>query len=212
MSFKRYQDIVNDYDAYVEAQKVKYCSHEIQVPRWEQGQQRYMEAVFSGVDRGARILDIACGDGVGLRQFRRLGFTNVVGVEFNDVKLAKARETGYEVVAADMHDLSIFPDGSFHIVYSSHTLEHAYRPSEVLAGFRRILVPHGNLFVVLPYPDVDRGNEEAHGAKYELGTDVADEATRVIEYFTSRGFELVTHVFDTFREPEIWLFLARTPD
>ncbi len=192
------------------AQKVTYCSHESQVPKWEEGQRRYIDAVFGSVDREIRILDIACGDGVGLRQFRNLGFRNVVGVEFNEAKLAKARETGYEVVAADMHDLSCFQPRSFHIVYSSHTLEHAFKPAQVLAEFHRILVPHGNLFVVLPYPDLDQWNEQAHGAKYELGTSIADQGQTVIEYFARHGFGLITHEFDAFREPEIWLFLTRS--
>ena len=209
MPVRTYQDIFKDYGAYVEAQKGRWASHEANVPKWEEGQQRYVEAVFSTMNRDFRILDIACGDGVGLRQFQRLGFMNVVGVEFNEAKLAKAKECGYPVLPADMHDLSGFPDQSFHVVYSSHTLEHAYRPSQVLSEFHRILIPGGMLLVVLPYPDSGTFNDEAHGAKYELGTNIDDGGKTVVEYFAARGFTPMPPVFDSFREPEIWMFFTR---
>ena len=209
MPFKTYDEILGDYGKYVKLQKEKYCSHEMAVPRWEEGQKRYVEAVFANANRDLKILDIACGDGVGLRQFRSLGFKHIVGVDFNETKLEKARESGYEVLGRDMHDLSDFADRSFDIVYSSHSLEHAYRPAAVLSEFHRILVANGTLLVVLPYPDTGDWNDEAHGAKYELGTNLVDHGQAVMNYFEAHGFELLTHVFDRFREPEIWLSFRR---
>lgn len=209
---KTYQDIVPDYTTYVQFQTEKWASHELTVPKWEQGQQRYLNAVFAEVPRDLRIADIACGDGVGLRYFKLMGFSDVIGVEFNESKLERARESGYPVIAGDMHELVNFEDASVDIVYSSHTLEHAYQPAKVLAEFRRILQPNGALFIVLPYPDPGHWNDEAHGAKYELGTHLDDEGASVIRYFENAGFKLLSGMFDNFREPEIWLIFARSSD
>lgn len=209
---KTYQDIVPDYATYVQFQTEKWASHEITVPKWEQGQQRYLHATFFDLPRDVRIVDIACGDGVGLRHFKQMGFTDVVGVELNQSKLAMAGQSGYPVVACDMHDLACFEDGAFDIVYSSHSLEHAYQPAKVLAEFRRILQPQGALFVVLPYPDMGDWNDEAHGAKYELGTHIKDDGASVVRYFESAGFKLLSGNFDSFREPEIWLVFQRSAE
>jgi len=206
---KKYKDIVKDYGDYKKFQVEKYSSHEILYPRWEEGQKRYIERSFSIVPKDTKILDAACGDGVGLRHFKSLDYTNVVGVELNEDKLATASASGYQVIGRDMHDLSCFGDHSFDVVYSSHSLEHAYRPSKVLSEFHRVLAPGGFLFVVLPYPDLGSWNDEAHGAKYELGTNVEDNGATVIRYFEKCGFTYLTSTFDDFREPEIWLYFFR---
>lgn len=210
-SVKTYQDIVPDYPTYLAYQTDKWASHEISVPKWELGQQRYLNATFADLPHDLRIADIACGDGVGLRHFKKMGFTQLVGVELNPAKLEMARQSGYPVMEADMHDLGGFENEAFHIVYSSHSLEHAYQPAKVLAEFHRILHPEGALLVVLPYPDPGNWNDEAHGAKYELGTPVEDEGATVIRYFESAGFKLLNVSFDSFREPEIWLQFTQQP-
>ena len=58
-----------------------------------------------------------------------------------------------------MHDLSCFTDRSFDIVYSSHTIEHAYHPRRVVKELTRVLRSDGELIVVLPYPDTGTEND-----------------------------------------------------
>jgi SAM-dependent methyltransferase len=206
----RYRDIVASYEAYASLQKTRYCSFESDVPKWEAGQRRYIEMAFSAAARDMRILDIACGDGVGLRCFRALGFADVTGVEFNPVKAERAGATGYRVLCQDMHDLSVFADESFDCVYSSHTIEHAYFPDRMVAELVRVLRIGGRLLVVLPYPDVTTENDPAHGAKYELGTNLTDDGQHVVAFFQRHGVRLETKRYDTFREPEIWLTFVRS--
>jgi SAM-dependent methyltransferase len=102
----------------------------------------------------------------------------------------------------------MFDPLSLDIVYSSHTLEHAYWPDKVVKEFHRILKLDGKLFVVLPYPD-SGNNAEAHGAKYELGTTTDDGGAAVMTYFTKRGFSLEFVKAESFREPEIWLEMKK---
>ena len=205
-----YSDIVPSYELYADLQKNRYQSFESEHPHWEQGQRRFIARHFTDMPRDAAILDVACGDGVGLRCFSEMGFTRVTGVEFNSAKAERARHIGYTVHGADMHDLSCLADRSFDVVYSSHTIEHAYYPRRALKELTRVLRRDGDLIVVLPYPDMGTENDPAHGAKYELGTNVHDGGMKVVSFFARRGLRLTAKEFDDFREPEIWLRFTRT--
>ena len=199
---KLFKDVVPDYADYLNRQTGKYFSHEKDNTHWERGQQRYIADKLTHLNKDSKILDIACGDGVGLRVFKKLGFTNVTGVEYCDKKLTFAADTGYPVHKVDMHNLAIFSDGSFDVVYSSHTLEHAYSPTIVIKEFKRVLKPSGLLYVVLPFPD--NGPEDAHGGKFELNTH-QNNPLSVCSVFENCGFSLISMHTDQYREPEIWL-------
>lgn len=205
-----YSDIVTSYKEYQKLQKNTFCSFESENIKYKMGQQRCIKRLFSTTNRQKRILDIACGDGVGLREFKKLRFKNVIGVEFNDKKLIPARKIGYQVLNLDMHNLSRIRSRSVDIVYSSHTLEHSYYPDKVIKELHRVLIPSGKLYVILPYPDIRKASLKAHGARLELGTNVSDNGVRVVNYFEKCGFSLLKKTFDSFREPEIWLVLKRT--
>jgi len=197
-----------DFVRYKTLQTEKYRSFESGSPKWSEGQSRFIHQMLMSCDRSMRILDVACGDGVGLKVFKELGFTSVVGVEFCHEKYELAKQHGFPVVEVDMHELP-FPAATFDIVYSSHTLEHALDPVQVLAEFRRVLVPDGQLVLVVPYPD--GGPDDAHCAKHVLGTTVADDAATFLSFLWDNGFQVVTKQYDSFRENEIWLKLHRRP-
>lgn len=205
---KTYKDIIASYDEYLTRQTEKYYSSESRHPHWVNGQIRYITEEFATIQKSAHILDIACGDGVGLSCFKQLGFAFVEGAEIADAKIEIAKLIGYPVHRLDMHKLDKLSDSSFDVVYSSHSLEHAYDPPRVLSEFHRILKPEGLLKVVLPYPDVN-APDDAHGGRYELGTNIPDDAQTTIIFFSKNGFELKSKKFDSFREPEVWLNFTR---
>lgn len=205
----KFSDIVHDYETYKKLQKGKYCSLESTVKKWQAGQRRYINKSFKKVGKSLRIVDIACGDGVGLREFKKLHYTNVTGIELNQKKAKLAKKVGYPVLLYDMHNLSKLQKEYYDIVYSSHTIEHAYYPSRALREFWNILKPNGRLFVVLPYPDPGHWNDQAHGAKYELGTNIDDDGRTVVRYFENHGFNVYSKKFDFYREKEIWLYCRK---
>jgi len=205
------RDLVPDYAEYLRLQRETYLSHESEVESWAGGQRRFVETAFAPLPRTLRVLDCACGDGVGLEVLRSMGFEDPVGVELAPSKAARGRALGFRVEEADMHDLSVLADGSFDAILSSHTLEHAYDPGRALGELRRLLVPGGLLFVVLPFPDTGKRNELAHVGKHELGTDRDDGGEAASLFFAKRGFEVASRRLDDFREPELWLFLRRAP-
>lgn len=202
----RYGDLVQSYEEYKRIQ-IEACSFECANPRWHEGQGRVLDFLTCGVDRQTPVADIACGDGGGLFHLRRLGFTNVVGVDLHPAKAARAEQFAYPVVVSDMHHLNGIPSRSIGVVYSSHTLEHAYNPSQVISEFRRILKPDGLLLVVLPYVDAGTDNDRVHGAKYEIGINIPDEGRSVVQFFARCGLVAGDVRFDDFREPEVWLTL-----
>lgn len=192
---------------YKETQTEKYKSFESEHQHWRKGQERFIHKNFFKLDHDLKILDLGCGDGVGLAYFKLLGFRNVTGVEFCAEKAKKAAALlgpGYSVLEIDMHDLNDFvidPE-SMDIIYSSHSLEHTHNPNQVIRNIHRILKPGGLLFVVLPYPDT--GPDDAHCGKKILHSDINDGAAALETTFTVYGFETVSKHFDSYREPEVW--------
>lgn len=195
---------------YIELQTVKYESFENEIPMWSEGQQRYLSTIESMLEKDSAILDVACGDGSGLKWFLDNKFTNVTGCEINPRKASKARSYGYPIIEQDLHELEL-PKESFDVIYSSHTLEHAINPTKALKGFHRLLKPYGKLFIVLPYPD--KGPLDAHCGKIELHTDPDSigihGSKKLIETLSECGFSLLSETFDSVREPEIWLRLKK---
>lgn len=196
-----------DYNQYLELQVNKYLSHELHSRTWSDGQRRYIRLEFVDINKTSRILDISCGDGVGLKYFKELGYTNLVGVEYSAEKAVLAQNYGFPVHTGDFHNISFLQSGSFDVVYSSHSLEHALFPVQVMAEFYRVLKVGGFLKLVLPYPD--KGPLDAHVAKEELGTDQEDKGDKVLKFVQKQGFKIVNYKFDNYREDEIWITAAK---
>lgn len=193
-----------EIDAYIEAQTVTYASRESSNDRWKNGQLWFLSSwMHVSTDSYARrVLDCACGDGVALNWLCARQF-HADGVELCKEKAKAARAHGHCVYSLDMHDLSSLAAEQYDLVYSSHTLEHAYDPARVLQGFRRLLKSQGRLLIVLPFPD--SGPLDAHCGKRILGTETDDGGAAVIQFISDQGFQLVRSKRDDVREPEIWL-------
>jgi len=199
---------LGSYHSYLRYQR-KYAGFESDISKYSEGQRRYIDLNLSPLDKNLHILDCACGDGVGLQHLAAIGFVNLTGVDVNTDKIARARRSGARIFCSDMHSMPMLNDSEFDVVYSSHTLEHAYEPHRVVSEFRRVLKPGGRLYVVLPYPDTRLEDTIQHCGKFELGLDINDDGQTVTRYFEQRGFRLLDKQFDSFREPEIWLVFEK---
>jgi GT2 family glycosyltransferase/SAM-dependent methyltransferase len=122
----------------------------------------------SGVVRGLRVLDIACGEGYGSAILAAQAET-VVGVDIAPEAVAHARATyssprlRFEVGSVLQIPLD---DASVDAVVCFETLEHVAEHDQVLAEFRRVLVPGGFLIVSCPdrleYSEVPRSQNPFH--------------------------------------------------
>lgn len=195
---------------YEEIQTRRFMSHEDEQHVWVRGQYDAVDRLFRDVPPESRVLDVGCGDGLGLERLERKGFGALTGLDLSVEKLARAStRTLARLVRADAHALP-FSDGEFDVVYASHSLEHCHTPEQALAEFRRVLVPGGRLFIVVPYPDT--GDPVCHCGSDALGTRAPKHGTPggVATFFTSRGFALSEiPSLSSYREPEIWLRLVR---
>lgn len=197
------EPVYDDFEKYRIAQVETFQVLEGSIPQWNDGQVRFVKEWMSKYPRDSRILDVGCGDGVGLAALGRLGFRSVSGVDFSPAKAANARRSGFPVHETDMHDLHHIGTGEIDVVYASHSLEHALDPRKVLKEFHRVLRARGELVLVLPYPDT--GETLKHCGQFMLGTNLKDDAGTLMSFLERHGFLIMEKVYDQFREPEIWL-------
>lgn len=160
-----------------------------------ESQRQIIAGMFKNVADDAAILDAGCGK---LLTLNEMGFINVKGIDLIDAP---------DIIKADMHTVP-YGDSTFDVVYSSHSLEHAYDPLKALAEFKRVLKPDGKLFLVLPYPDyIDSEHRaKAHCGSERLGLTVQDEGATVVKTIQDAGFTAVDISMGNLRgEPEIYL-------
>lgn len=162
---------------------------------------------FFRINRNKIVLDCACGIGSDIGAIKEMGFKYVVGTEISDIFIKQAQTIADSVLKCDMHLLG-FRDESFDVIYSAHTLEHAYIPAKILHEFWRMLKTDGHLFIILPYPDGGPPNRENfHCAIGELGLNILDNGEALTDFFEANGFRLTIKQKSrgTVQQPIIWL-------
>lgn len=136
---------------------------------WRFGQNRRFELIrrYAPLE-GATILDVGCGLGLYVRQFRAFS-PHVWGVDIDPDKVAEASKALPNISQAPAEALP-FPDGTFDVVLSHEVLEHVDDDRRAVAEACRVLKPGGRLVVFAPnrwYPF------ETHGAywggRYHFG-------------------------------------------
>jgi 2-polyprenyl-3-methyl-5-hydroxy-6-metoxy-1,4-benzoquinol methylase len=104
-----------------------------------------------------RLLEIGCGSGSRLQSLRRLGWSDLHGIELVPRAAEQARADGFAVESGPIEELiERSPDGSFDVVISSMVLEHLLDPFAVVAAVARKLKPGGQfLFSTVNRDSVD---------------------------------------------------------
>ena len=90
---------------------------------------------------GRSVLCIGCRNTFEIGTLHAAGFGPVMGID-----LVRMHPT---IQAMDMHAMS-FPDAMFDVVFSCHSLEHAYDINAALREWRRVTVPGGTWAIEVP--------------------------------------------------------------
>jgi 2-polyprenyl-3-methyl-5-hydroxy-6-metoxy-1,4-benzoquinol methylase len=94
------------------------------------------------------LLDVGCGSGKRLLEFRRLGW-QVSGVEVSQKPAEIGRSLGLDIFLGELTEAP-WPDGSFDTITLYHVLEHVHQPAVYLARIARLLTPGGIVLIAVP--------------------------------------------------------------
>jgi len=104
-------------------------------------------------DRAAAILDLGCGYGQMLREFRRLGYTNVRGIDVAEDAVSACTADHLNVERIDTIDgWAARHAGEFDFIVMSHVLEHIAKDEMIptCRAIRSMLRPGGQFCVMVP--------------------------------------------------------------
>jgi methionine biosynthesis protein MetW len=95
-------------------------------------QQGLYNSIARLVPRGARVLDLGCGDGALLAHLQQHHACTGYGVEIDDANVLACVQKGVKVIQLNLEEgLSTFADASFDVVLQIDTLQHL-RNTEVM--------------------------------------------------------------------------------
>jgi SAM-dependent methyltransferase len=100
-------------------------------------------------DRLGRVLDVGCGRGFLLQEFRRRGW-EVLGTEADSKAAAHAQQVLQLPVKVGALEALDLPAASFDAIVLWHVLEHLADPTTTLVEVHRLLRPGGTLLVGVP--------------------------------------------------------------
>jgi ubiquinone/menaquinone biosynthesis C-methylase UbiE len=109
----------------------------------------FKDYVHQYLPNGGRILDIGCGTGNFLSQFKNDKRYDIEGVEFSSFAAKEAREKGVKVHLGDILALNITSQ-SYDCVSLIYVLEHFPRPLDLLIEIHRLLKTGGYCFIAVP--------------------------------------------------------------
>ncbi len=186
------------YDCFYKSDKQREHLVDIMLKGWPRN--RY-EAIVAAAGRGGTVMDVGCGNGFLLYQFRR-SFNELVGLEFSDARLQQARVNldglNFRPVLGSGEQMSEIASESVDQVISADVIEHV--PDVYLATkeMYRVLKPGGCLVINTPnvafikkrlllllgrFPSTSQANEG-------LGSDVLFDGGH-LHYFTFRSLRLL---------------------
>ncbi|MFP4687651.1 MAG: methionine biosynthesis protein MetW [bacterium] len=91
------------------------------------------------VPRGARVLDLGCGDGSLLKELIEKRDVDGIGIEIDETAVQDCISAGVPVYHGDMLEgISMFEEGSFDVVILSRTLQQSLEPARLVSEIIRV--------------------------------------------------------------------------
>ena len=155
-------------------------------PQYTAQVRRVMRACGWKNGTGKKLLDVGCGRGLRLLEFRRLGF-DVHGLDVQEDVVRYLRDDlKIPAECADVTSMSrMYPTGSFDLITTYFLIEHIPNVREAFAAMFDLLKPGG--WVAAAVPLVDSVQARVFGRKWINAT----EAPRHLSLPTQKGIEQV---------------------
>jgi 2-polyprenyl-3-methyl-5-hydroxy-6-metoxy-1,4-benzoquinol methylase len=126
--------------------------HPLQPKDWKSGSHAERFARVRRYVEGRTVLDVGAGSGIDRPDWMHAAVASVaseaVGVELDANLAARARERGYDVIAANAETLDL--GRTFDVVWAGELIEHLSCAGGFLDGARKHLVPGGQLVLTTP--------------------------------------------------------------
>lgn len=102
-------------------------------------ERRDLEIIASLVPRGARVLDLGCGNGALLALLREQRGCSGYGIELDDAKVLECVKRGVNVIQRNLDEgLALFDDASFDVVLQLDTLQNLRNTEQMLRETARV--------------------------------------------------------------------------
>jgi methionine biosynthesis protein MetW len=100
---------------------------------------KVMELIAELVPKGARVLDLGCGNGALLAHLRDTRQCTGYGIEIDDANVLACTQRGVNVIQLNLEDgLAIFEDQSFDVVLQLDTMQHLRHTERLLRETARV--------------------------------------------------------------------------
>jgi 2-polyprenyl-3-methyl-5-hydroxy-6-metoxy-1,4-benzoquinol methylase len=169
--------------------------------RFEEHKTRLIDPLFTS-DKSAKILDLGCGYGLFLDSCKKLGYTNIEGVDSggNFVKYAK-KMLGLSSITCD--DLFAYleskNDDVYDVITAFNVMEHIKkdRVTQLLDLINGKLKPNGMLIIEIPNADSPLG---VHTYFSDLTHEFAFSRKLIVQLLKNTGFDNIKVMYQPMRQ------------
>ena len=102
-------------------------------------------------DSSAKVIDLGCSDGSFTKELgKRIGTTQLYGVDIVEESIQQAEKNGVKVYLADLNDPFSINDEAFDVVHANAVIEHICRTDTFIKQIHRILKRGGYAVISTP--------------------------------------------------------------